>query len=146
MTKKEIEESVKRNDSRFCNDCGFDLPVGDFFIKKSKNPNHWRFNSPCKSCSNIKSKKNVNKDWHLKKKYGLEYGVYDEMLRNQNNSCAICEIDRSEFKNNLAVDHCHETGKVRALLCYHCNVGLGNFRDKTKLLSRAVKYLNKYTF
>ncbi len=61
------------------------------------------------------------KNNRLIREYGITLVQYKQMLAGQNNSCAICKKDQSEFKNSLAVDHNHKTGKVRALLCYHCN-------------------------
>ena len=48
-------------------------------------------------------------------------------------------------KNALTVDHNHVTGQIRGLLCTNCNLGIGNFKDKTELLKNAIKYLEKYT-
>jgi hypothetical protein len=65
------------------------------------------------------------------------------MLLNQNNKCAICGRDKSEFKKRFAVDHNHKTGEIRGLLCVNCNHGLGTFKDNTIFLNNAIKYLNK---
>ena len=85
----------------------------------------------------------------LKKNFGLSLETYYEILKNQNYVCAICK--RSEYALNphtglpraLAVDHCHETGKVRGLLCTNCNRGIGKFDDKIDRLAEAIKYLSK---
>lgn len=61
------------------------------------------------------------RDQYLRRKYGITLKQYNQMLKAQNNSCAICKRDRSNFKNNLAVDHDHKTGEVRGLLCFYCN-------------------------
>jgi len=53
--------------------------------------------------------------------------------------CMICLSSE-----NLRVDHCHSTRKVRAVLCNHCNSGLGFFRDDTRLLENAIKYLDYF--
>ncbi len=58
---------------------------------------------------------------YLLKKYGISLDQYNEILKKQNNACAICKRDRSNFKNNLAVDHDHKTGEVRGLLCFYDN-------------------------
>lgn len=75
---------------------------------------------------------------HIKVKFGLERDVYLEMLKNQNNQCAICH---AKFAKTPHVDHDHETGKVRCLLCGKCNLGLGSFLDKPQLLRLAASYL-----
>lgn len=79
---------------------------------------------------------------HLAHTYGLERGGYDRMFAEQNGLCAICAV-ALEDGNNLAVDHDHETGVVRGLLCSNCNNGLGRFEDDIERLKSAVKYLQR---
>lgn len=73
----------------------------------------------------------------------MSVGEYDNLLASQNNTCAICERPAGEHSTykELAVDHDHETGVVRGLLCAQCNVGLGMFQHKVELLLKAVQYL-----
>lgn len=78
----------------------------------------------------------------LKRLYGITLEEYNILLEAQNSKCAICKINASEFKKDLAVDHCHTTGAVRGLLCTKCNPGLGYFQDSTELLKAAIEYLN----
>lgn len=83
---------------------------------------------------------------HNLKKYGLTEEDYNGLLEDQQGRCAICRSDeshRTERRYNLFVDHCHSTGKVRGLLCHHCNVGLGHFKDQQDLLTKAIEYLNE---
>ena len=83
----------------------------------------------------------------LWKKYKLREADYLALRIAQNNSCKICNLtfaDRNvsgSGKYNCVVDHCHATGKVRGLLCSHCNLGLGHFFDNTRLLTAAITYL-----
>ena len=71
------------------------------------------------------------------------------MLDNQGGSCAICkrkEWVRASITDNvmaLAVDHCHDSGNVRGLLCRACNLAIGYFEDNTESLGEAIKYLEK---
>src|ERR1700679_2451550 len=72
----------------------------------------------------INSTRMKNRD--LKKKYGLGLQEYNLMLLNQNNSCAICKIDKDTLvKKYFHVDHCHITKKIRGLLCFKCNASIG---------------------
>ena len=75
------------------------------------------------------------------KKYGLTYVQFQEMLFQQDNKCLICEIDQSEFQKSLCVDHYHNTGKIRGLLCGKCNTALGLFNDDISLMNKAINYL-----
>ena len=72
--------------------------------------------------------------------YGLALGQYDELKAYQNGTCAICERATGATKK-LAVDHDHETGYVRGLLCGPCNGMLGTARDDVEFFRRAVEYL-----
>lgn len=62
----------------------------------------------------------------------------------QKGCCAICGRHHSAFKRRLAVDHCHKTNKVRALLCAACNAGLGAFQDSPELLRKAANYIEAF--
>jgi len=82
---------------------------------------------------------------NLKKKYKLTEEDYNNLLVKQGNVCKICgKAETHTFKGkviNLAVDHCHKTGKVRGLLCYSCNTALGKFEDDVNFLQKAIEYL-----
>jgi hypothetical protein len=77
----------------------------------------------------------------LKQKYGITLAEYNQMLFDQNGCCAICGEHHTIKNKTLHVDHCHTTGKVRGLLCQHCNTAIGKFKDDIKLLKNAIKYL-----
>ena len=75
-------------------------------------------------------------------RYGLTGDDYEKLLDKQDNKCAICGATESTGRSSkLYVDHDHETGEVRGLLCNHCNAGLGMFRDNIEALKAAVEYL-----
>lgn len=74
----------------------------------------------------------------LRRAYGLTPAQYDEMLESQGGVCAICGETTAR---RLAVDHAHDTGAIRGLLCTRCNPGLGYFRDNPVLLDKAIHYL-----
>lgn len=78
-------------------------------------------------------------------KYGLSVEKYRSMIKDQENKCLICNKEetlkgRDKFKR-LSIDHCHETGFVRGLLCHNCNAGIGMFKDAPELLRKAADYL-----
>ena len=78
----------------------------------------------------------------LKRNYGITIEQYDALLVKQNGLCAICQ--NVSGRKKLSVDHDHQTGKVRGLLCNPCNLSLGGFKDRSKLLAQAIIYLDKY--
>ena len=77
------------------------------------------------------------------KKYGILPEDYDQMYIEQEGKCAVCGTHQSSMKKKLVVDHCHKTGKVRGLLCNHCNSLLGFSRDNIATLNGAISYLKK---
>lgn len=74
------------------------------------------------------------------KTYGITITQYDELLNAQGGTCAGCEA-RPESQR-LFVDHDHETGEVRGLLCSSCNLGLGNLKDDASRLRRLADYID----
>ena len=90
------------------------------------------------------------KHHELKKKFGISFDEYSEMGNRQKWRCAICDeketaVDRNGVPRFLAVDHNHDTGVIRSLLCGKCNVGLGAFNDDLGRLQKAIKYLEKHS-
>ena len=79
--------------------------------------------------------------YNLKSKYGLTVEDYRRMFEAQGGRCKLC--GKESRKRMLDVDHNHETGKVRELLCHRCNVGLGHFDDDPNLLLMAAVYLEE---
>ena len=75
------------------------------------------------------------------KRYGLTLEDYNRMFEAQSGRCAICSVSVEGAR--LCVDHDHGTGKVRGLLCSLCNRALGQFRDSTELLRKAIAYLKE---
>lgn len=73
--------------------------------------------------------------------YGITRDIYNQMLVNQDFKCAICGTHQSNLKKQLHIDHCHNTKKVRGLLCQKCNSGLGFFKDSVDSLQNAITYL-----
>jgi hypothetical protein len=84
----------------------------------------------------------------IKYHYGIELHEFKKMLEDQNGRCAICEKPERAMVNGkvkpLSVDHNHATGKVRELLCSHCNHALGHMCESPELLEKAAAYLRKH--
>lgn len=78
----------------------------------------------------------------IKSEYGITAKQYDDILASQKGVCAICgQPEKVTSFKRLAIDHCHESNKIRGLLCYRCNTALGKFEDNTSLLEKAITYL-----
>lgn len=84
----------------------------------------------------------------FKKLYGITYADYARMLAEQDGLCAICKKPETSVQDGkvrfLAVDHCHNTGLVRGLLCMNCNSAIGRLGDDPDMLDRAAAYLRHH--
>ena len=80
--------------------------------------------------------------WRLRHRYGIGEDDYKRMVVAQNGVCAICHRPNSDG-SRLHVDHRHDTGKVRGLLCRTCNMGIGSFKDDPALMHAAGEYVEK---
>lgn len=80
----------------------------------------------------------------LKRTYGLTPEDFDALLASQGERCAICRSDDPGTKGMWHVDHCHDAGTVRGLLCSACNIGLGQFKDRPDVLRAAADYLEEH--
>jgi Recombination endonuclease VII len=131
-----------------CPKCGIKKERSEFHKDKTRNDGLAGF---CKPCLLQKTQKwrNNNPEELLqsqrrtrrKREYGVTREDYNKMLLEQNNECAICQIS---IGHEASVDHDHDTGQVRGLLCRNCNVGIGMLQDNSKILKSATKYLEKY--
>jgi Recombination endonuclease VII len=125
-----------------CPDCGQVLPVDAFVRSKSKADG---VGSYCKSCLNARTRESRqrlhggSRHYHLIRRYGIGADEVRTMLEAQRQRCPICLAPITE--ETAHVDHDHKTGAVRALLCFNCNGGLGQFKDDPALLRRAASYL-----
>ena len=145
--------------NKVCTKCLEDLPLNTF-AKNSKGK--FGHKTVCKPCSNKEQKKLVRKrkeedieKWrrfrwekHIKSAYGLTPEDYWSLAKEQGYGCAICDTKDNFVAQNpdrLYVDHCHATGKVRGLLCYHCNTLLGLSKDSIPTLERAISYLETHS-
>ena len=92
-------------------------------------------------------KKCRGKNSYYQRVYGITEAEYEAMKKAQKNKCMICFSEGFAIGNNghtekLVVDHDHETGQVRHLLCHNCNRALGLLQDSVELVESAASYLN----
>ncbi len=86
------------------------------------------------------SQKNSN----YKNAYGLTLEQRDSLLAAQGGTCGLCKRPIEFRSGGASVDHCHSSKKIRAILCPHCNRGLGHFFDNPELLRAAALYIEKH--
>jgi hypothetical protein len=156
-----------------CKVCQKDLPIEKFgmsyhVLKDGVKKGY--YDSTCMVCRRTKHLENPEKrhihrkgssNWYKNnpnkvkeqrlRKYGLSLDEYNKLRKEQNYSCAVCGKHETEVVQGRAlttdhalhVDHCHETKKVRGLLCTNCNTLLGKCHDNSQILKKAVDYLNR---
>jgi len=110
---------------------------------KLKNPNYKRNRDPEKVKQYKSSDPLYKRKFQLQKVYGMSWEEYQELYNNQKGECPICLGFLELIHPDTVVDHCHNTGKIRGLLCRKCNMALGLFSDNIKNLNRATKYLGE---
>ena len=163
---KSLVHPIPIGDMKKCNKCLKELSLDSFWKNKASKDGHaWT----CKECAKARHKewrhtdvgreksKKYQKNWEaanpekaaeynrrakLKKKYGISLEEYDILEEKQQGRCAICREAPSDPRGyRLHVDHCHNTGEIRGLLCSNCNAGIGRFQDSIERLENAIKYL-----
>ena len=150
--------------TKICPGCKIEKDLKGFYATRGKKKNH---PGRCIECSKeankrwYKANKARNKRrsyrWitknadevrnkRLQNKYGITLREYNRMLKRQKGVCALCgQPEKAKTRDGkikaLAVDHCHDTGKVRGLLCYKCNRSIGGIGDKLESAEKLVRYL-----
>lgn len=125
------------------------------FSRSRQNPDG--LNSYCRPCDYQYKRAWAKKDAtkaraqarknHLRSTYGITVEQQDAMLEAQGHRCLICGTKFDDIKPRVpggpryTIDHCHDSKKVRGLLCGPCNLGLGNFKDDLGRLREAIEYL-----
>lgn len=83
-----------------------------------------------------------NRDWFYKQRYGITLEEYNKLYEEQEGCCKVCNKHQMDFKKRLHVDHSHETGQVRGLLCPSCNLAIGMLMDDPKIIKSAWEYVS----
>ena len=116
-----------------CPDCGI-VKSSEEFWKDNKKAHG--MGSYCKPCS-----KERNHFYYVEKFYGMKHADWMEMFNDQDGRCKVCSTPQSQLKQRLCVEHCHDTMRIRGLVCKPCNTALGLLNDNPELLRKAAEYL-----
>jgi hypothetical protein len=128
---------------KICKQCGWKASA-DFFQKDRSKKDGFR--PECKPCTSLNRKKTLSTETIRKRNLEKNFGkgaldIYQKLFEKQGGVCAICKSPENGRYNHLSIDHCHETEKIRGLLCNNCNRGIGLLKDNPEFLKNAVKYL-----
>ena len=107
--------------------------------RRQRNPDHVRAVERAQYRRNPRAHKATDLKW----KYGLCFDDYERMIVESSGRCAICSV-QFDGPKEPALDHCHDTGAVRGLLCQRCNRAIGLFGDAPETLDSAAKYLRSH--
>ena len=147
---------MTRPATKYCAKCDDDKPLTAFSKQSRAKDGKATY---CKTCYGKMTKRwaranrarrNQNNLLSKLQKLGLSFDAYEEMFEVQEGKCAICmkpetkRDGRSGELIKLAIDHDHDAGQVRRLLCSNCNTGLGLFKDNPELLETAAAYLRQF--
>jgi hypothetical protein len=127
---------------KWCADCNRVLPFEAFVKTVASTTGYGSYCKPCHNARGRLAKEKVggSRTYYLTRRYGITAAEADYLLRAQGGVCAICEAAPA-----VHVDHDHATGAVRALLCFNCNGGLGQFKDDPDVLRAAAEYVRFHT-
>lgn len=166
-SEEELAAAAAARGPRLCRRCDVVKVPDDYPVDRGHHTARGQYCKPCSAANTIKYRDVISPElyrarkkasygrnretvrrYRLKVNFGMTLAQYDEMLAIQDGKCAICRESETATVvgkvMELAVDHDHETGEVRALLCGNCNKGLGNFRDSPEVLLAAVSYLRSH--
>ena len=136
--RRRTEERLKRygetpGKTKWCSACGDVKNLADFYGATSKRHLVHNMCVMCVSASN------------RSRRYGVGPQEYEYMLQDQEHACKICRdpFDAVDVRQ-VHIDHCHDTGKVRGVLCSNCNKGLGCFRDNPSFLREAALHVEQF--
>ncbi|GHI96630.1 endonuclease VII domain-containing protein [Streptomyces olivaceus] len=113
---------------KLCRTCGEIKPHSEWTRNRSASDG---LATLCKLCKAVQGRAG-----HLKRQYGITEVERDALVASQGGACCICLAAPAAH-----VDHCHETGRVRGVLCFSCNAALGQFKDRPDAIRRAAAYV-----
>lgn len=129
---------------KWCPNCDRIRQINDFAVARDKRSGRV---AHCKECDRARwaARSDDERRALVARKYGISVAEWDAMYLAQNGLCAICGQPPPVDSRGLVVDHDHDTGLVRALLCQKCNIGVGHFDDDPNLMRRAAGYIEQHS-
>ena len=124
---------------KICGACQLPKELSKFSNDKSTKTGKTSECKKCKIAWNSRNKEKIAKT-AAKYRYGISDIEYDSLMTVE--SCQVCGVSFTETSAKRAIDHCHDTGRVRGMICYTCNIGLGHFKDDIDILQKAIEYLH----
>lgn len=120
----------------------YDSPAAVERVQRWRDANADRYAAYRREYAARPERKRAMRDAYYRRTFGISADEFDVLLEAQGGCCAICR-KRPERAASLHLDHCHDTGAIRGILCGRCNQGLGLFGDDVGMLDAAVRYLRQ---
>ena len=123
-------------ETKRCNKCGKNLPLTRFH-RRTYSSGTVGLQTRCKSCQTNLRREYYKPDEKTRQKLKISDEFYEELMKTE--ECDICgkELEKK------CIDHCHETKKIRGVLCNNCNTALGLFKDDPVRIENAIRYLEQ---
>jgi hypothetical protein len=150
--KKDRENGIK-----YCPECKIRKPISEFLYNNAARDKVDFFCIDCKKklAKRYRQTPEDRRKYYQKRKrdiinsrllrnFGITLEQYEKKLEEQNGKCEICGLTPIENKKSLAVDHDHNSGRVRGLLCNNCNVAVGFLKDNVDKAKKMTEYITKY--
>jgi hypothetical protein len=140
-----LDEGDQETGFRWCSECRERKPMTEFYWRKNRERQPTMRNRKCKPCHYVAAKAGADLRANRRKYlYGMTADEYNHLRKRQLDRCAIClEPAIDDVGRGLRVDHDHESGVVRGLLCDFCNRGLGMFKDNPDFIRAAAEYVER---
>lgn len=136
--------------TKVCPHCTREQSYKDFGYRPDGRLASW-----CRSCDRVRQKayRKQRNPWEERERSWKRRGIirpdgkpllredFVQLLEKQARKCAICYKLESSFQRGLAVDHNHKTGRIRGLLCFKCNKGIGHFDEDISQFTRIISYI-----
>ena len=123
----------KMEGTKICCVCKEEKSILEFHTLKTNKDGRM---GACKKCDSMCKRISV-----LKNTYGMSVEEFESLYKDSKGKCKICGDPLDKWLNKLCIDHDHSTGKVRGILCRHCNLLIGNAKDNIDILKSAIEYL-----
>lgn len=137
-----VRAKLDPGNSKTCRKCAETLPIVEFGRDKRSPDGHTPRCKRCRATGRKAECTQLNRDRMLRWKFGITADEYDAMLRAQGGGCAVCGDTRvPSHQKFLSVDHDHETGAIRGILCSGCNTALGLLGENPTRMVRLARYV-----
>ena len=123
-------------ETKICNTCNKERNL-KYFSKRTYSSGNVGHQPKCKDCERSKRRQYYKPNEKTRQQLKISNEFYEELMKTE--ECSIC----GNTLTKKCIDHCHDTKKIRGVLCNNCNTGLGLFKDNVRVMRIAIQYLEQ---